>query len=166
MKGRVARAIASLFVGLALALMVAEPATGGYIAGLEVPFTGHLYSHSRNLHYCGVGHSQIGDLSDQASGAVFTRPALFFGICATVTSTTAWRGWLAVQLTTLRNGSVCGQTEYIGNPQETYIFGVVATVCSNPAGWQEWRTVGGHRIFDEFSGTAPSGTTISPWAIY
>jgi hypothetical protein len=156
----------ALFVGVALSLMVAEPATAGYIAGPEVAFTGHLYSPTRDLHYCGVGHSQIGDNNNQAWGAVFTRPSLFFILCVPATTAVVGSGWLAVQLTTLRNGAVCGQTEYAGNPDPTYVFGITAKVCTNPSGWQEWRSVGGHRIYDESTGTAPGGSSISPWAIY
>jgi hypothetical protein len=166
MQRRVIRSLTALLVGLALSLLIAEPATAGYVAGPEQAFTGHLYSPTRNLHYCGVAHSQIGDTNSQASGWAFTRPALFFILCNSATSTTVPRGWLATQAVMLRNGSVCSDTNYLPNDGEAYILGVRTIPCANPPGWQEWMTVGGHRIVNESNLQAPGGTTFSPWALY
>ena len=166
MQRRVIRSLTTLLVGLALSLLIAGPATAGYIAGPEQAFTGHFYSPSRNLHYCGVAHSQIGDINSQASGWAFTRPALFYILCNTATSTTLPAGYLATQAILTRNGSICSATPYVPNDRETYILGVQTFGCTNPPGWQEWMTVGGHRILNESNFQTPTATTVSPWALY
>ena len=160
------RSLVALCVGLALSTLVTEPATAAYYGGTETAFTGRLFSAGRNLNYCGVGQAQIGDWNNQAEGVAFTRPALWYGLCATNTVTTGWRDWLSVQMLTLRNGVVCGQTEMRRNPQETYIFGIAGKVCTNPVGLQEWRTVGRHLVYDSSTGRNVYGSSISAWAVY
>jgi hypothetical protein len=166
MKRRVGRSIAALFVGLALSLMVTEPAGAIFIAGPEVAFTGHLYDQGMDLHYCGVAHSQVGDQGAEVWGWVYTRPALFFVLCNPATSAEALIFWLGAQVTMTANGAVCGQTTYVWNDRRTRIFGAGAAPCPNPPGWQEWRTYGGHAIWDASRVEHKWGTTRSPWALY
>jgi hypothetical protein len=166
MKRRVGRSIAALFVGLAMSLMVTEPAAAVFIAGPESAFTGHLYYQSENLHYCGVGHSQVGDQGAQVMGWVFTRPALFYILCNLATSANVPTGWLSAQVTMFVNGYACGQSAPAHNPSDTALFGAGAIPCANPPGWQEWRTYGGHSIYSAGAGRYVFGSTWSPWALY
>jgi hypothetical protein len=45
-------------------------------------------------------------------------------------------------------------------------MGVGATVCTNPSGWQEWKSVGTHYLYDPWDAHYQIGSTISPWQIY
>lgn len=148
-------------------MMAAEPAVAGYLAPpQETTFTGQIWNRNMTVSYCGVAHSQIGDLADQADGVAFTRPALFYILCAHESVTTGWRNWLGAQVEMLRDGSLCGSTAMIMNDAATAILGVGGVMCSNPPGWQEWRSVGTHMLFNDRTGGYLRGLTISPWAVY
>lgn len=162
-KRRLTRSLAALLAGLAVTLLTMEPATAGFVAGPDVPFTGELLS--LNLHYCGVGQSQLGDTSDPAEGVAFTRPVLFFGICALAFPTTLPADHMRVDVKMVRNGSICGQTATQNNPSRSGLIGISGSPCSNPAGWQEWRTIGGHQVRDGDDNWIP-GASISPWQLY
>jgi hypothetical protein len=161
------RTLAALLTAAALTVLTTGPASATFAAAPEVAFTGHLYSVGRNLNYCGVGHSQIGNAgADAGKGVAFTRPALFYGVCATNTVTTGWRDWLGVQVSMIRNGRVCGQTIIYRNQQETYIMGITAQPCQNNTAIEQWQTAGSHYIYDSSTGAVRTGMTLSPIRYY
>jgi hypothetical protein len=164
---RIVRAILAVLAGVSVSVMVtASPASAGFVASAEIAFTGQLLNSSETLSYCGVGNAQIGDLNDQTSGAVFTRAALFYGACSLASTTTLAPGWLGVKLQILRNGSFCGGTDFEYSSSFTSLWGITGTLCSNPAGWQEWKAVGTHLIFSQTDSTYAIGSSISPWQLY
>jgi hypothetical protein len=167
MTTRIVRAILAILAGASVSVMVmASPASAGFVASEEIIFTDQLLNSSETLSYCGVANAQIGDANDQTRGAVFTRAALFYGACSLSTTATLPPGWLAVRLQILRNGTFCGATDFIHSSTFTSLFGVTGTLCQNPSGWQEWKTVGTHLIFSQLDSTYAIGSSISPWQLY